>query len=187
MVLRSVSGSPAAVASLSLILLCGMRGGRSAGAEPVVRTLSAFVTACVNGLLRDAVLAGPARDELAFIAEYVGCAWVEADKEIDALGQALALARGTDLFILHAGHVPELGLIEAIGDLAASGRAAQHGWLLRAAPDRSIEQFFPRLAPAAGLVAPRELCVGVQAPSFGNLLKATRARPAAHFHLRRIL
>jgi hypothetical protein len=174
-----------AVASLSLILLCGVRG--RAGAELVVRTLSAFVTASVNGLLRDAALAGPAQDDLAFIAEHAGCTLVEAEKETDALGQAIALSRGTDLFILHAGHVPEMGSLEAIGDLVASARSARRGWLLRASPDSPVERLFPRLAPAVGLIAARERCAGVQVPSFGNLRKATRARTAPHFHLRRIL
>lgn len=173
------------MASLSLILLCGVRG--SAGPEPVVRTLSAFVAASVNGLLRDAVLAGPRHEELAFVAEHAGCALVEAEGETDALGQALERVRGTDLFILYAGHVPELGSSEAIGDLVASARSVRRGWLLRASPDRAVERLFPRLAPAVGLIAARELCAGVQAPSFGNLLKATRARTAPHFRLRRIL
>jgi hypothetical protein len=175
------------LATLSLILLCGMRRSRGSGAEPVVRSLSAFVAASVDGLVRDAVLAGPPRDELGFIAEHAGCAFVEAEKEIDALGLALALARGTDFLILHAGHVPEIGSMEAIGDLVASGQSAQHGFLLRAAPDNPAQRLFPALSPAVGLVAARQLCAGVEAPDFAKLLKATRARGAPRLHLRRIL
>jgi hypothetical protein len=175
------------LATLSLILLSGMRRSRGCGAEPVVRNLPALVAASVNGLVCDAVLAGPPEDELDFIAEHAGCAFVEAEKEIDALAQALALARGTDMLILHAGHVPEIGSMEAIGDLVASGQSAERGWLLRAAPDNPAERLFPGLSPAVGLVAARELCAGVKLPSFAKLLKATRARAAPHLHLRRIL
>lgn len=175
------------MATLSLILLCGTRRALGSGAEPVVRSLSGFVAASVNGLIRDAVLAGPPRSDLSFIADHAGCAFVEAEIEADALGQALTLARGSDFLILHAGHGPEIGSIEAIGDLAASGQLAQRGWLLRAAPDRAAERFFPGLAPAIGLLASRELCAGVKPPTFTNLLKATRARSAPRLRLRRIL
>ncbi|MFZ1078105.1 MAG: transposase [Methylovirgula sp.] len=171
---------------MSLILLCGMRGSRGAGPEPVVRTLSAFVTALVNGFVRDAVLAGPPQNELAFIAEHAGCSVVEAGTEIDALREALRLARGTDLLILYAGHVPEFGAIEAVGDIVASGQSAQHGWLLRAAPAGPLQQIFPGLAPPVGLIAARTLCDEAAVPSFANLVKATRARSAPRLRLRRI-
>ncbi len=172
------------MASLSLILLCGGHG--DAGAEAVVRTLSAFVAASVNGLLRDAILAGPAQDELALIAEHAGCAVAEAEEEAAALRRAIDLARGADLFILRAGYVPEIASPEAIGNLATSARSARRGWLLRA-PGSAVARVFPRLAPALGFIAPREPCADVQAPSFGNLRKATRARAALHFPLRRVL
>jgi hypothetical protein len=175
------------LATLSLILLCGTRLGRGSGPEPVVRSLSGFVPASVDGLLRDAVLAGPAHIDLGVIADHAGCAFVEAEMEPDALRQALALARGSDFLILHAGHVPEMGSIEAIGDLVASGRSAERGWLLRAAPDKPAEHFFPALAPAVGLIASRSLCSGVKAVTFANLLKATRARSSPRLRLRRIL
>jgi hypothetical protein len=172
---------------LSLILLCGMRRSRGSGAEPVVRSLSAFVAASVNGLVRDAVLAGPPGGELGFIAEHAGCAFVEATKENEALGQAMAFARGSDLLILHAGYVPETGSMEAIGDLVAFGHSSRHGWLLREAPANPAERLLPALSRAAGLVVARELCTGVKAPSFAKLLQITRARAAPGLHLRRIL
>ena len=175
------------MASLSLILLCGTRLGRGSGPEPIVRSLSGFVPASIDGLIRDAVLAGPAQSDLSIIADHAGCAYVEADREPDALRQALALARGTDFLVLHAGHVPEIGSIEAIGDLVASGQSAERGWLLRAAPHTQVERLFPGLAPAVGLVASRKLCAALQAPTFASLLKATRARSAPNLRVRRIL
>jgi hypothetical protein len=174
------------LASLSLILLCGMGRSRGAGAEPVVRTLSAFVAASVDGIVREAILAGPPQGELAFIAEHAGCGLVEAATEIGALQEALILARGEDLLILYAGHVPEFTAIEAIGDLVATGQSARHGWLLRAAPNNLAERFFSGLAPAVGLLAARTLCDKVAVPSFANLIKATRARSALHLRLRGI-
>ncbi|MGH6817885.1 MAG: transposase [Methylovirgula sp.] len=160
-----------------------MGRGRGFGAEPVVRTLSAFVAASVNGLVRDAILAGPPLSELAIIAEHAGCGVAEAATEAGAVREALILARGEDLLILHAGHVPELAAIEEIGDLAASGQSG-HGWLLRAAPNNLAERFFPRLTPPVGLLAARRLCEGVGLPSLANLIKATRAHSARGLRLR---
>lgn len=173
------------MASISLILLSGTRLGRGSGPEPVVRSLSGFVPASVDGLIRDAVLAGPAHDELGVIGDHAGCAVVEAQSEADSLRQALGLARGTALLIVHAGYIPEGGAIAAIGDLAASGQSAQRGWLLRAAPANPVERIFPGLAPAVGLLAARKLCVDLANPSFENLLKATRARTAPRVRLQR--
>lgn len=180
-------GRPPSSARLSLVLLCGTRRGRGTGPEPVVRSLSGFVSASVDGLLRDAVLAGPPQSELEVIAEHAGCAFVEAASESDALRQALALARGSDLLILHAGHVPETGWVEAVGELLASGQMAERGFLLRASPDTAAERFFPALAPAIGLIASRKICASVKAPSFARLVKATRARPSQRINLRRIM
>jgi hypothetical protein len=174
------------LAALSLILLCGTRVARGSGPEPVVRSLSGFVPASVAGLIRDAVLAGPAQNELGIVADHAGCVFVEAEMEAEALSEALRLARGTDVLILHAGHVPEIGSMEAIGDLVASSQSAGRGWLLRAAPDNAAERFFPVLAPAVGLIAARKLCTNVQNPTFANLLKATRARSAFGLRMRRI-
>jgi hypothetical protein len=175
------------LATLSLILLCGTRRSRGSGAEPVVRSLSGFVAASINGLIGDAVLAGPPHNDLGFIADQAGCAFVEAEAEVEALRQALALSRGSDLLIFHAGHVPEFGFIEAIEDLLVSGQSARRGWLLRAAPGNAAERVFPALAPAVGLLAARKLCADVAVPSFANLAKATRARSAFHLRLRRIV
>jgi hypothetical protein len=174
------------LAALSLILLSGTRLARGSGPEPVVRSLSGFVPASVRGLIRDAILAGPADNELRIVADHAGCAFIEAESEADALGEALTLACGTEILILHAGHVPETELPEAIGDLVASSQSSQRGWALRATPDNLAERLFPALAPTVGLIAARKLCLGVEAPTFANLLKATRARSAPGLRMRRI-
>src|SRR5271154_1018635 len=109
---------------LSLIVLSASAptaGANGAGvAESVVRTLSAFVGASVRGLVRDAVLAGPPKNELGFIADQAGCAFVEANAEADALRGALALGRADDLMVLYAGYIPEAGFVEAIENLLGS-------------------------------------------------------------------
>lgn len=173
---------------LSLIVLCGQRsGGTNGPAEGVVRTLSAFVSASVRGLVRDAVLAGPPKNELGFIADQAGCAVVEDDDEADALRRALALGRAGDLLILHAGYIPEPGFIEGVEDLLGSPRGEERSWLLRTAPENFFERLFPRLAPAAGLIAGRGFYDDVAQPSFANLLRATPARPASRLRLRRVV
>jgi hypothetical protein len=138
-------------------------------------------------LVRDAVLAGPPKNELGFIADQAGCAVVEDEDEADALRRALTLGRAGDLLILHAGYIPEPGFIEGVEDLLGSPGAADRGWLLRTAPENLVERLFPGLTPAAGLIAGRGLYGKVAYPSFANLLKATRARSAARLRLRRVV
>jgi hypothetical protein len=173
------------LAALSLIVLCPSSAGDRT-TESVVRTLSAFIAASVRGLVRDAVLAGPPRADLRFIAEHAGCAIAEAETEADALHLAFSLSRAADLFILYAGHVPETGFVEAVEDFLRSGHGSEHGWVARIMPENAIQRFLPRLAPAVGLLAPRRLCANVVVPSFANLVRATGARTTARLHLRRI-
>ncbi|HLH12201.1 MAG TPA: transposase [Methylovirgula sp.] len=168
---------------LSLVLLCS---GRGAEAEPVVRTLSAFVAASVRGLICDAVLAGPPNAELGLIADHAGCAMIENETENEALRLALSSTRGSDVLILRSGHLPDIGLIEAIEDLLQSGRTQERGWILRVAPEGLSQRLVPVLAPAVGLLVGRRLCMPVSDPSFRHLIKATRARSASRLRLRRI-
>jgi hypothetical protein len=175
---------------VSLIVLCErMDGGRlteSGAAEAVVRTLSAFVGASIRGLVRDAVLVGPPQVNLRPIADHAGCAFVEAKTEAEGMQAALPLTRAPHLLIVHAGYVPETGFAEAIEDLLRFSKAGDRGWLLRSAPEKPHEKILPRLAPPAGLLAPRALCLGVKIPTFANLVAAVRPKSATRLNLRRI-
>ncbi len=173
---------------LSVIILCGV-GAAASGHRPetIVRTLAPLVAASVKGLVRDVVLAGPPEHELALIAEHAGCAVIEADDEAQALGAALGLARAQDLMILYAGHVPEAGFFDEVEDLLAVGLSPeQGGHLLRAAPETFMERLFPRLAPAAGLIAARSLCETASAASFAQIVASMRRQRTLRRRLRRI-
>lgn len=151
-----------------------------------MRTLCAFVTAAVRGLLREAVLVGPAQIQLGYIADHAGCAFVEAETEADGLAAALRLVRAGHLLIVRAGYIPETGFAEAIEDLLRFGEAEARGWTIRGDAAGRSEKLISWLTRPAALFAPRRLCLDVKAPGFAALVKATRARPARHIRLRRV-
>lgn len=174
---------------ISLIVLClkpAATHAESHPAEAIVRTLSAFVGATVRGLVREAVLIGTPQIELGYIADHAGCAFVEAKTEADGIAGALPLVRTQHLLIVRAGYVPETGFAEAIEDLLRFGKADTRGWVIQGEAGRPIEKILPQLIRPAALLAPRQPCLDVKAPSFSALVKATRARPARHIRLRRV-
>lgn len=175
---------------LSVIILCAPHDLSPAGAsaEAVVRTLSALVGACVRGLVRDVVLAGPSRTELAVIADHAGCSFVEAASEAELLRNALALVRGEDVLILRPGHIPETGFVEEIEDLLADGRL-RGGRRIYAAPASYWQRLIPALTPVVGLLAPVRACRAAKdAPtlSLAALLQATGSRAALRARAKRV-
>jgi hypothetical protein len=175
---------------ISLIVLCSPSASATTdqpAAEAIVRTLSAFVGAAVRGLVREAVLVGPPHIKLGYIADHAGCTFVESKSEADGIADALPLVRAAHLLIVRAGYVPETGFAEAIEDLLRFGKAETQGWLLRGEAERPIEKILSHLIQPAALLAPRRLCLGIKAPGLAALAKATRARPARHVRLRRVV
>lgn len=152
-----------------------------------MRTLASLVTANVEGLLRDVAIAGPEGHGLGVIADHAGCGLVEAATEPLWLRRALEAARGPDLMVLRAGHAPEPGFIEEAGDFlsrrgASLGRTAR----LHAAPERFLERLFPRFAPLAGVIAPREICLGAPYGPFPTLVRHIGRTPALRSCARRV-
>jgi hypothetical protein len=179
---------------LSTIVLCEEQShqpGRP-GLDPtevLVRTLASLVRANVEGLLRDVVIAGPESRGLGLIADHAGCGLIEAATEPVWLRRALEAARGPDLLLLRSGHAPELGFIEEAGDFV-SGRGDASGSRtarLHAAPERLLERLFPRLAPLAGLIAPRDLCLRAPHGPFPTLVRHIGRAPALRSCARRIV
>jgi hypothetical protein len=154
---------------LSTIVLCesSQQSERIDPAERLVRSLSSLIRANVEGLLGDVAIAGPSGRGLGLIADQAGCALFEAASESEWLRRAIAAARGPELFLLRSGFAPQLGFIEEAGDfLRAEGvdnPGRTHAALLRAAPETFVERLFPRTAPLAGLIAPRDRCVELSA------------------------
>jgi hypothetical protein len=178
---------------LSAIVLCeettgGVEPRGMDSAEALVRTLASLVRANVEGLLRDVVIAGPEGHGLGLIADHAGCGLIEAGTEPIWLRRALEAARGPDLLLLRSGHAPELGFIEEVGDFISGrgGASALRAARLHAAPEAFLERLFPRLAPLAGLIAPRDLCLGAPAGRFDILVRHVGKAKALRSCARRV-
>lgn len=163
---------------LSTIVLCEETTGRVEPrgidpAEALVRTLASLVRANVEGLLRDVVIAGPEGHGLGLIADHAGCGLIEAGTEPVWLRRALEAARGPNLLLLRSGHAPEPGFIEEVADLVSGGggNSMLRPARLHANPEAFPERLFPRLAPLAGLIAPRDLCLGAPSGRFDILVR----------------
>lgn len=171
---------------LSTIVFCEDRPAAPPGrdvTELLARTLASLVTAKVEGLLGDVWIAGPEGKDLRALANHAGCAWIEADKEVDWLGLALQAAHGPDVFLLACGRAPEAGFIEEASDFLAGNSLDQpRAACLRAAPETFFERVFPSLAPITGLIASRDLLL--QAPRSGFLKLVRFAAPSTVFDTR---
>jgi len=149
---------------LSTIVFCesSLQSGRIDPAERLVRSLSSLIRANVEGLLGDVAIAGPSGQGLGLIADQAGCGLFEAPAESEWLRRAIDAARGPELFLLRSGFAPLAGFIEEAGDFLRAQGADKSGSapvaLLRAAPETFAERLFPRAAPLAGLIAPRDRC-----------------------------
>ncbi len=145
--------------------------GRIDPAERLVRSLSSLIPANVEGLLGDVAIAGPSGQGLGLIADQAGCGLFEAVAEEEWLRRAIEAARGPELFLLRSGFAPQAGFVEEAGDFLRAEGANKSGGaraaLLRATPETLIERLFPRAAPLAGLIAPRDRCVELSANKSG--------------------
>ena len=157
---------------LSTIVFCEsfQQSGRLDPAERLVRSLSSLIRANVDGLLGDVAIAGPSGQGLGLIADQAGCGLFEAASEGEWLRRAIEAARGPELFLLRSGFAPQAGFIEEAGDFLRAEGVGKSGSvgaaLLRAAPENFVERLFPRAAPLAGLIAPRDQCVELSANKY---------------------
>lgn len=138
--------------------------------ERMTRSLGSLVRASIEGLLRDVLIAGPARAGLDVVADHAGCGLIQASGEAQWLRAAIEAAREPHVLLLRAGFAPQQGFVEEAGDLLQS--EAVRAAILRAAPERFLERLFPRLAPLAGLIAPRERCLRTPAANMSGLARA---------------
>ena len=166
------------IAMLTTIVLAApesfMPAPPAAAMQKLVRTLAALVPLAVDGFLGEVILAGPARDAMARLADEAGCGLVSGSGAAQTLAAALAKSSRRWTLVLAAGHAPEAGFAEEAADFIASGesRAA----VLREAPARFWARLFPDLAPAAGLLAASRL---LPAKPLGDLPGLARQlRPA---------
>ncbi|WP_395666430.1 transposase [Methylocella sp.] len=138
--------------------------------ECLVRSLASLVRANVEGLVRDVRIAGPRGAGLDIVADHAGCGLIEADEKTERMRAAISAAHGPHLLLLRAGFAPQQGFIEEAGDFLQVDRAGTA--FLRAVPERLLERLFPRAAPLAGLIAPRERCLRALAGDLSALAVA---------------
>ena len=160
---------------ISVLLLSPSLGAapNPRAAEALARSLGPLVRATMEGLVRDAALIGPAADDLAGVADYAGCAYVEAATLAEGFTRALSETRGEIVFVLEGGYATPNGFIEEASDLLLEG-AGFSGALLRRAPYNLATRFAPGLATPVGLLAQRAALRGTQPRDLGALIRATR-------------
>jgi hypothetical protein len=144
-------------------------------AEAVARSLGALVRATMEGVVRDALLIGPAVDGLALLADHAGCENIESATTRDGLRRAFAEARGEIVFVLQGGFAPPSGFIEEASDLLLEG-AGFAGALLRAAPHNLPTRLAPDLARAVGLLARRTQAAATEARDLHDLIRQIKPR-----------
>lgn len=137
---------------ITAILIAQDAPGAPLRREAVTRSLSSLVEACVQGLVADAIIIGPAERGLDKIADDAGCTLVETTSAPDGLRKALEQTRYDRVFLLQAGYAIERGFIDELHD-ALAYEAARDALVLRATPHSLLTRLAPRLSPAVGLVA----------------------------------
>lgn len=163
---------------LSVIVLAfdrpGARSGDPVRRERIARSLASLVDGCVQGLIADAIVAGPPRQGLEKIADEAGCALVETEDARAGLAEALHAARHAHVFVLAAGHAVERGFVEEVGDLLAYGESVR-AFLLRAGPDSFLTRLAPQFAAPVGIVAVKSAALAANAADIASLGKKLRA------------
>jgi hypothetical protein len=163
---------------LSVILLGYDAGADQLRRERIVRSLASLVDATVQGVIADAVLAGPTNLGLEIIADEAGCGFVEQDALAQGLGAALACVRQADVFILTAGHAVERGFVDEARDALVFG-GLQRARILRAEPDSLATRLAPALARTVGLLARKNELVQAGAGELGALARRLRGSDLA--------
>ena len=153
-------------------------------AEQVVRSLSSLVPACVAGVLRDVMVAGPPGLDLQVVADHAGCALVEAAAPAAALAAALARSGRRHVLVLRAGYAVG-DVIDELDDILQARDVVPRR--LRAVGEGFAQRLLPALAPVVGLLAPTDLCRRRMPCDLGALIAAFARAPAFRATARRAL
>lgn len=171
---------------LSALVLAADRNVPPTKPDVLVRTLAALVPAAIEGLVRDLTIAGLAGSDLAEIADHAGCEFSESVSPADILTNGLKLVRGPNVFVLCAGHAPEAGYIEEIGDFLGRSSAGERGALMRQKPESFLPTILPTLAPVVGVIASRQKIVAANAQDFASLVRHVKPQVALRARGRRV-
>jgi len=161
------------VSMLTAILLAYDAPGRPLRRDAVARSLASLVDACVQGLVADAVIAGPAGSGLDKVADEAGCALVEAPNLSDGLALALDAARRDDALALLAGYAVERGFVDEVNDAFAYGENGR-ALVLRAAPTSFVTRLAPAFAEPVGIIARKSALRGATGGDFKQIARRLR-------------
>ena len=171
---------------LSVLILAADGNQAPAKPEALVRTLAALVPAAIEGLVRDLTISGLAGADLAAIADHAGCEFSESAHASDVLANGLKWVRGPHVFVLLAGHAPEAGFIEEMGDVLNRSNAGARGALMRQKPERFLPTLLPILSPIVGVMSSREKMVQAQAVTFSKLVAQVKPQITLRARGRRV-
>jgi hypothetical protein len=158
---------------LTAILLAYDGPAQPLRGDAVARSLGSLIDACVQGVIADAVLAGPPGRGLERVADDAGCALVETAEIEAGLAQALALARRDRVFVLRAGAAVERGFVDEVSDALAYG-AADGALVLRAAPGSLLTRLSPRFSEPVGLIGPKSALRAAATADLKRLARSLR-------------
>ncbi len=157
----------------TLVLAPSFASGTAPSLGQLVRTLATLVPATVEGLVRDVIVLTSGPDEgVRRVADHAGCGLVEAQTFEVAMRQALAMTRSPMVFVLRAGAALDRGFLDEVAGLLGPEATANEFriLLLRQAPEGLAARLLPDLAPAAGIIAPRDRLSG-PAADFAALVR----------------
>ena len=158
---------------ISAIVLARREGRPSEDVrELAARSLSWLVSAVVQGVVRDVIVACPPSWPVDDIMGHAGCALVRAQREEDRLGEAAVGAKCPRVLVIEAGYQPEGPLIAEI-DAIERRLAADAAALLLAIPSSVLQRLLPDRAPVLGVLAPRGWLLR-ENPTFANLARRAR-------------
>ncbi len=153
-------------------------------AEALVRTLSALVPAAIEGVLRDVIIAAATGVAgLEQIADHAGCGLEDAAQPRDALCKALAATREANIFLIMAGRAPETGFAEELAELLGDG---QNRARMRDRPGTLLTRIAPGLAPAAALLAPRDVLLKIADDEMSRMSRRLGSAPSLRCRARRV-
>jgi hypothetical protein len=172
----------------AIVLSPSLRAGSKVerASEAVARSLGTLVRAAVDGFLRDVAIVGPPSDNLAELAEYAGCDFVEARSAPDGLRVAIARMRAEILLVLEGGYAPQNGFADEAGDLLLEPGDFR-GALLRLAPDSLATRLAPALSPPVGVLAARHGATKAAPRDLADLIRRLKIRRALRVRAQRLI
>lgn len=156
--------------------------------EGLVRTLASLVAPHIQGVLGDVTILGPKGHELERIADYAGCAMIEAEGGNRGGGRVFENLRFDQFLLLRSGYGLKADFIEEAGDLARFNRRASIPVMkLLSEPEDLVQRLFPGMAEIAGIIAPKSLGLETSCDCLSRLMRKRRNAQTLRTRARRTI